>query len=210
MSDTDNPVRDIIKPLAESQKRAYEDNLVREHVRNRTKFDVFMAVGNFPDVGLYLARRVFHAPIVLFTPGIRWTVSDRAMHSVANPAILPSQFLRHASSMDFLQRLKNTLMYLYVNGVVQLLLIPHLNDATRELLGLEESPDLSAIHQSAAFHFRNSHAVFEDNAPVNPNTVRVAGMQTRPAKPVEDRKLGDWLDGAEGGLIYISFGTVSI
>ena len=52
--------------------------------------------------------------------------------------------------------------------------------------------------------------MLEDVFPVNPNSAAVAGLQTRPADRIEDDDIRNWLDEAKDGVVYVSFGSVSL
>ncbi len=130
------------------------------------------------------------------------------MGSVVNPAILPTPLVSFGPEMGLKERVLNTLMFAYLNFYHYCLLGPYMDNATKELLNTEEDIDLLSIYRSAAFLLRSSHPVFEDNCPENPNTARVAGMQTRPAETIKDPEVKKWLDEAENGVVYVSFGSV--
>lgn len=58
------------------------------------------------------------------------------------------------------------------------------------------------------FAFLNNHVLWESSIPVNPNTVYVGGLFCGPTRPLV-KDLEDWIQGAENGVILVSFGSVS-
>ena len=88
--------------------------------------------------------------------------------------------------------------------------------------------NLRELTLKASFSLTNSHPVLGDVYPRNPNSVNIAGLHIRPPKQIEDEEIRDsvckvwrigdhkfnlsyrnWLDGAEEGVILVSFGSVS-
>jgi hypothetical protein len=95
--------------------------------------------------------------------------------------------------------------------VSRYIIAPHVGEETRKLLGLDTAPSLMKIlNENTAFSLRVNHPVFDDIYPVNPNSVTVAGLQTRPAKTIQEKSVRKWLDGAKNGAIFVSFGSVSL
>ena len=194
--------------MLKAQTDAYQNKMVQKHIKNETHFDLVLTLGFLPDVGLYLAQHVFKSPICILFPGLRLPTISQAMGNTVNPAILPNPLLSYGPKMDFMQRVINTGMHALISGMSEYFFKPKIEEATKELLGIDHSPDLLGIFNDAAFHIRVSHPVFEDSFPELPNTAWVAGLQTRPAKRIEDDGVRKWLDEAKNGVVYISFGTV--
>ena len=79
----------------------------------------------------------------------------------------------------------------------------------KELLGLDHVPDLWAMAHDVDLVFFNALPILDGVRPLNPNTIQVGGLHAVPPKPLTG-DLRKWIDGAEHGVIYVSFGSVSI
>ena len=58
------------------------------------------------------------------------------------------------------------------------------------------------------FLMMTNHYLFESNFPVNPNTAWVGGIQCDKSKSLP-KDLENWVQGADKGVILLSFGSVS-
>ena len=76
-------------------------------------------------------------------------------------------------------------------------------------MGLEERPNLAAMANDIDFLLVNSHPVLDHSVPQGPNTAMVGGIHLTTPKPVQG-KLREFLDGANEGVVVVSFGTVSL
>jgi hypothetical protein len=162
------------------------------------------------DVGLYLAHEVFKAPMLFLVPNMRIPFVDAAHGNSINPAYQPHILMSYGAIMNFKERMLNTLAGTAFQVMQDYYIIPIIDEAARELMGLDKSPNLLGIfNNNAAFSLRINHVMFEDVYPVNPNSAMVAGLQTRPAKSIADKNIKKWLDEASNGVIYVSFGSVS-
>ncbi len=52
-----------VSKLFQAQRDAINHRVVRQHIKSGTKFDVVLMYG-FCEVGLYLGRKIFKAPLV--------------------------------------------------------------------------------------------------------------------------------------------------
>ena len=135
---------------------------------------------------------------------------DHAMYNSVNLAIAPNHILSFGPPMDFKQRFANTALHATLRLLNSFLVYPRIEEASKELLGLDETPDLINISlNEVSLSLVQGHPLLEANVPKEPNTAWVAGLQTRPAKSIEDGEVKAWLDEAEHGVIYVSFGTVT-
>ena len=83
-----------------------------------------------------------------------------------------------------------------------------MREDTKELLGLEETPDfMQILSDNIDFLFHNGHPILGPVAPINPNTALLAGIHiTEPDKLPGD--IQDILDSSNHGIILVSFGSV--
>eukprot|EP00092_Neocalanus_flemingeri_P013186 GFUD01014211.1.p1 GENE.GFUD01014211.1~~GFUD01014211.1.p1 ORF type:complete len:520 (-),score=100.48 GFUD01014211.1:177-1736(-) len=175
-----------------------------------TKFDVVIAVyflGH--EVGYYLADR-FNASLALyFTGQASFPTISHAMGMPHNLALHPFGALAFPLEMNFWQRTANFLVTnffehvlrnWYMLGRVDALLDQHFPGEPRKpLLELEKNASLSL-----AF----GHPLIADGLrPVAPNYVFIGMMNCKDPKPLPE-DLQSFMDGAEDGVIFVSFGSV--
>ena len=82
-----------------------------------------------------------------------------------------------------------------------------INAVIQSEFGLQESPDIAKIMYEPDFLLTTNHFLFESNFPTNPNTAWIAGVQCDKSKPLQ-KELEDFVQGAEKGVILLSFGSV--
>lgn len=100
-------------------------------------------------------------------------------------------------------------VHIYVKSWVLPLLEEKLATEFDSVFANDEKPDLVALYNDADFAFFNSHPIFDDVRPTTPNSVRIGGPHLR--QGIADKLPGEvrtFLEGADHGVIYISFGTV--
>ena len=81
--------------------------------------------------------------------------------------------------------------------------------AVQDLLNLDEAPDLFGMSHNVSLVLYNSLPVIEGARPVNPNTIYVGGMHAKAPSPLTG-KLQKFVEEAKDGVIYVSFGSVSL
>lgn len=88
--------------------------------------------------------------------------------------------------------------------------IPKYEAKLQEALGITEPVDLWPALMDIDFALVNSHPVLESVFPRNANTALIGGLHVkRTVDPIKDEDLKKWLDEAEEGVIYVSYGSVS-
>ena len=160
------------------------------------------------DIGLYAAKEVFNSPTIMYFSATRIPFVDMMVGNPIDPSYIPLEIFPMSQQMTFFERVKNTVAIYAMSYTISHVLIYYMNQDLKELMQLETTPDIWKNAMETNMVFCNGHPVFDGVRPVNPNTIFVGGMHTVPAKPLTG-KLKTWVEEAEHGVIYISFGSVS-
>lgn len=177
-----------------------------------TKFDAVIVIPFFGnEAGYYLAHR-FKAPLILYFTGqvsVSWV--DDAMGQPHNTAYLPTAVLPFTSEMTFFQRVINTFGNFVFHRILRntYILGNDLKILQKYFPG-EEIPDLTEIEKNASLTLSFSHPLIMDGwRPYVPNFVSLGMMNCKGVdKLPPDNKIGQFLDNAKEGVIYVSFGSV--
>ena len=177
-----------------------------------TKFDAVIVMPFFGnEAGYYLAHR-FKAPLILYFTGqvsLSWV--DDAMGQPHNTAYLPTAILPFTSEMTFIQRAINTFGNFLFHKVLRNMYI--LNNDYKILnkhFPNEEIPDLIELEKNASLSMSFSHPLIMDGwRPYAPNHVNLGMMNYKGVKKLApEDKIGQFLDSAKEGVVYVSFGSV--
>ena len=174
-----------------------------------TKFDAVIVIPFFGnEAGYYLAHR-FKAPLILYFTGqvsVSWV--DDAMGQPHNTAYLPTAVLPFTSEMTFFQRVINTFGNFVFHRILRntYILGNDLKILQKYFPG-EEIPDLTEIEKNASLTLSFSHPLIMDGwRPYVPNFVSLGMMNCKGVdKLPPDNKIGQFLDNAKEGVIYVSF-----
>ena len=175
-------------------------------------FDLSILAPHSLDIGLYAASQIFKAPIALFYPGLHQPFLDEMLDNPVDNALVPLEYLKEVpASMTFKDRVVNTLMSSLLSYGYKNVVLTGYERGIKELLDLDETPDLWGMASAADFLMVNSHPVFAGRKAVGPNTALVGGIHTREADPENvPEDVREFLDEADEGAIYVSFGSVSL
>ena len=144
----------------------------------------------------------------MFFPGTKYPFSDWVVGNPLETAYVPMDVLAYSQKMTFMQRVKNTLTTLGAFFFISNSIVKPVGEQLGQLLNLKETPDLYSHAQRSSMVFYNNHPVFGPVRPLLPNTASVGGMHTRSAEQISDPVLKKWIDEAEHGVVYVSFGSV--
>lgn len=120
---------------------------------------------------------------------------------------VPSVFLPYSDNMTFLQRWANTLFSMLNWIMRELVHNPLQNGLAEKYFGhLGELPTVQAVLRNRSLMFTNLHRAFSYPRP-SMGLVYIGGAHIKEPKPLPN-DLQVFIDGAEHGVIYFSFGTV--
>ncbi|XP_033181603.1 UDP-glucuronosyltransferase 2B15-like [Mastacembelus armatus] len=138
---------------------------------------------------------------------VRWINNGEGHFTIAPSPVsyIPVPWSELHDQMNFLERIKNVLHYLY--GVVEQHLI--INPAYSDLLKRHFPPgtDLLSLQRSADIWLLRADFVFEFPRPTMPNVVYIGGFQCKNSKPLPAELEAFMQSSGEHGVVVMSLGT---
>ncbi|XP_036002580.1 UDP-glucuronosyltransferase 2C1-like [Fundulus heteroclitus] len=193
---------DCHKILAKSAAKILEDAVLMKRLQD-TKFDIILTDPAF-SLGIILGSYL-KLPMVF---NVRWINTGEGHFTMAPSPVsyVPISGSQLHDQMDFLERIKNMLHYLY--GVYEQYVV--INPAYSELFQKHFPPgtDLVSLELSADIWLFRADFVFEFPRPTMPNVVYIGGFQCKEAKPLPDDLEAFMESSGEHGVVVMSLGTL--
>lgn len=189
------------KIWARSVATIIEDTVFIQKLQD-TKFDLMLTDPGLT-IGMLLATYL-ELPIVF---NVRWINTGEGHFTIAPSPIsyVPVPASELHDQMDFLERIKNMLHYLY-NVIEQHLII---NPAYSDLLQRHFPPgtDLLSLQRRADIWLFRADFVFEFPRPTMPNVVYIGGFHCKKAQPLPAELEAFMQSSGEHGVVVMSLGT---
>ncbi|XP_049309941.1 UDP-glucosyltransferase 2-like [Bactrocera dorsalis] len=122
------------------------------------------------------------------------------------PSVMPAVFMGQSEDMTFGARLANwftdhTMRFLYDNFNT-----PAIDAMVREKFG-QNTPSVAELAKKTSMLFVNQHFSLSGVKPLPPSVIDLGGIHIQKAKPL-DPELQKFLDNAEHGVVFISWGSM--
>lgn len=182
---------------------------IQRLIDGQEQFDLVFLTSFCLDLGLYLAKEKFDWPAIYIHPAMSISFVDNMIGNPVFPSYMPAVMLPYGQEMTFYQRLLNTLASKAITWSMEWYLLPKTSQKMKEVFHLDQAPDLVSLSYEVDMLFLNTQPLFDSVAPKNPNSIMIGGMHLHPAQPIQDRSLLDFIEGAEHGVVFVSFGSVS-
>ena len=192
-----------------NNKNAFNTPEVKEILKNKV-VDVVVALPVFGNEAAYFVAHKKNASLVLFItapvslPWTNWAVGD-----IYNPSFIPVVPTGYTQEMTFIQRLINTVVTIVFQfGIRDLYAMPKVHAMLETEFPDEEIPHLNDLIKTASLLINHGSPFLGDGLrPVLPKTIYAGLMSCNPPNPLP-QELEDFVQGAEHGVIYVSFGSV--
>ncbi|XP_044761423.1 UDP-glucosyltransferase 2-like [Coccinella septempunctata] len=201
--------QDYLKPLEIHQMTM----MLMDNVFNHTNFKKLMDSNEDFDLVIveqlqtealkYIAHH-FKAPLIIYSAmdSNYWT--NPYQGNPEPPSYVPNVHLPYTCSMNFFQRLWNTLMYCYNELLRELVVHPQQNALLRKYY--PQAPSLESMAYNVSLVLLNSDMSVYEPVPKVPSMVSIGGFHIQPPKDLP-QDLQRVLDEAENGVIYFSMGS---
>lgn len=183
-------------------ERIFENKTLMQNLHN-TQFDLVLIDPGIP-VGVLVAHEL-KLPTVY---NVRWITSGEGHFLVApSPTSyvpVPGHII--SDKMDFGQRVKNMLFYLFNTFIDMVIIAPPYNRLVERYFG----PDVDFCHllQGADIWLMRVDFVFEFPRPTMPNFVYIGGFQCKPSEPLSSELEEFVQSSGEHGFIVMSLGSL--
>lgn len=188
--------------LSRAAATMLDDPVFMEKMQD-TKFDLMLTDPGLP-IGILLGSYL-KLPMVF---NVRWINNGECHHTMApSPAsYVPVSGSELHDQMDFLERIKNVLHYLY-SSVEQHF---YINPAYSDLLQRHFPPGttLQSLQYEADIWLVRADFVFEFPRPTMPNVAYIGGFQSKPPSPLTAELEAFMQSSGEHGVVVMSLGTL--
>ncbi|XP_054881211.1 UDP-glucuronosyltransferase 2C1-like [Poeciliopsis prolifica] len=188
--------------MAKSAGKILEDVVLMKRLQD-TKFDIILTDPALP-LGVILGGYL-KLPMVY---NVRWINTGEGHLTIAPSPVtyvpIPGSELH--DQMDFQERIKNMLHYLY--SLYELYIV--INPAYTDLFQKHFPPgtDLVSLELSADIWLFRADFVFEFPRPTMPNMVYIGGFQCKEAQPLPDELEEFMQSSGDHGVVVMSLGTL--
>lgn len=167
--------------------------------------DLILLPAFMNECGLAFVQK-FKAPFIyVTTSGLTpWTAD--LVGSPENPAYVPNQYLSYGDHMTLWERTVNTLVRLASPYLRNHLVLNKLDAVVQRVLE-DPTVSLSELEKNVSLVMVNSHYSLGHPRPLMPNVVEVGAMHCRPALPLQDRALREFLDASPVPVVLFSLGS---
>eukprot|EP00095_Tigriopus_kingsejongensis_P003057 snap_masked-scaffold101_size371023-processed-gene-0.12 protein:Tk03057 transcript:snap_masked-scaffold101_size371023-processed-gene-0.12-mRNA-1 annotation:"udp-glucuronosyltransferase 2b16" len=204
---TDFDMSTFLNIMLDSQNKTFNHPGFQKIYRDQPKFDLTLVSIFAVDFGYYFAKEILQSPAIVILPMTRFPMGDYFMGNPLDPSYIPLEMCRFTQEMTFYQRLVNFGLTHFVARSMHWVLFPYLNEQAKKLTQGAYDVDIGQAAMDMDFALYNGNPVVDGVRPVNPNTAFVGGLHIEPNKPL-DQDLQRWIEGADHGVIYVSFGSV--
>lgn len=203
------PFLTFIEVSMANNRYALEMQEVKELLKDEVKVDVVVVLPAFGNEVGYAVAHKKNASLVTIFPGpvsvapLNWAIGD-----ISNPSYIPNAGLGFSNDMTFKERCINTLVTIAMCVAASFYIRPQTEAIIAEHFPGEEIPSLEELSYNIALHINHGSPFLGDGLrPVMPKTIMSGLMTCRPAEPLP-KDLNDFVEGAEHGVIFVSFGSV--
>ena len=160
---------------------------------------------------LYFTKCVYLIPHRLQIPYITYSVSaDPLLLRVPwLPSFVPTHVFALSEQMSFLERLQNTVGFLVFSFVLPLEVSAVAPDTREKFSRYGSFSSLDELALKSAMWFLTIDHIVDYARPTMPNMVDIAGITIKRSKGELPPYIKNFIDGAEKGVILMTFGTVS-
>lgn len=193
-------------------KFAFDSPVVKKFIENdRTPFDLIISE-QFQQEAFNMFSHKYNCPLITIATLDIADFMDRAKGALTPLSHVPHFLSYNSDRMTFFERLENTIISLYDALGRKFYYLPKQNRLAREAFTSLENqlggrlPTVEDLEKKISVHLVNGHPALSLPRPRMPGIVDIAGIQIKKPKPLP-QELQTFLDGAQDGVIYISFGS---
>ncbi|XP_062991383.1 2-hydroxyacylsphingosine 1-beta-galactosyltransferase isoform X1 [Elgaria multicarinata webbii] len=171
------------------------------HTLKQEKFDLLLVDPN--EMCGFVIAHLLGIKYAVFSTGLWYPAEVGAPAPLSYVPEFNSLLTDH---MTLLERLKNTIVYLFSRIGVSFLVLPKY-ERIMQKYNVEPARSMYELVHESSFWMLCTDVALEFPRPTLPNVVYVGGILTKPASPLPE-DLQTWVDGAnENGFVLVSFGA---
>ncbi|KAL9925633.1 UDP-glucosyltransferase 2-like isoform 2-T2 [Glossina fuscipes fuscipes] len=174
-------------------------------MRQDNKFDVILMEQFNTDCMMGVAH-LLRAPVIALSSCALMPWHYERMGSPIIPSYIPALFLGQSEEMSLPGRLANWISFHVLKLLYDYYSIPAADAILRYKFG-QDMPSVGELAKETALMFVNQHFSLSGPKPLPPSVIELGGVHIQKAKPL-DVELQRFLDNAEYGVIFISWGSM--
>lgn len=174
-------------------------------IMNNESFDLVI-MGYMSNDALLGFGAHFNCPQIVFFANSYFGFVNYVVGNPESTSYVPNFFISDKKEMNFIERLQNTIF----NGLTSagFEYVHYLNNGLyKEIFPIEKYPSLEEIKKNISLVFVNTHVSQGVVRPNQPNIIEIGGIAAKETSDKLADDIQDWLDTAENGAIFMSFGT---
>ncbi|XP_050533046.1 UDP-glycosyltransferase UGT4-like isoform X1 [Daktulosphaira vitifoliae] len=194
-------------------KRAYNvlsSTVLQEFIQNDdSKFDLVL-VFTFGQSYCVTLGHKYNAPIINLNVLMLWQSNSKWIGEPSTYSYIPDARAGVTPKMSFTERIKNSIigfLQLYPEDFIHLPKYKDIMDTFFKYPGWETRPSMEDMLKNVSLTLVNAHFSVGITRPYLPGTVEVGGLHIKEAKQLSGKFL-EFIESAEHGVIYFSFGTI--
>ncbi|XP_004533802.1 UDP-glucuronosyltransferase 1-3-like [Ceratitis capitata] len=185
--------------------RTLHSDALIQVLEEQQDFDVILMEQYNTDCLTAVAHRL-KAPFIAMSSCsmLPWHFERMDMPSMTSS--IPTHFLGESESMNFRGRLANWFVFHGMRLLYDIYTTPATDALVRHKLG-HDLPSVGELSKRTAVYFVNQHFSLSGAKPLPPTVVELGGIHIQKSKPI-DSNLKEFLDNAEHGVVFISWGSM--
>ncbi|XP_049803189.1 UDP-glucosyltransferase 2-like [Schistocerca nitens] len=196
-------VRHYAKTIVPAQ---LSDPAVQDFIRRNHTFDVVIMEW-ITYQGYYgLVHRVGSPPLIGMITLSAFSPVYYSMGNPMNPAYIPDVWVGFSDHMTFWERAYNALFYLRCYFLWYSENLPEQEVFMRQYFG-PEPPPVYETERNFSLLIINNHFTMEYPRPHLPNVIEITGVHVETQTKPLPKRIREFMDGAEHGVIYFSLGS---
>ena len=176
---------------------------VQNFLKSDSHFDVIIQF--YPGSESLLGfSHFYNAPVIGFLPIGGLPTLNRLTGNSWPTSYVPLAMTTFTDNMSFFERVANTMYDLGVSVLYNLFHLPYQKKLLKKYF--PEAPSLEELEENIDLMLVNSHVSLESPRPYLPNIVQIGGFHLNEKEDILS-DLKQYLDYANKGVVYFSFGT---
>lgn len=148
----------------------------------------------------------FKCPQIVFFANSYFGFVNYVVGNPESSSYVPNFFISDKKEMNFIERLQNV----FINALTSIgfKYVDYFNNEWyKDIFPIENYPSLEEVKKNISLVFVNTHFSQGVLRPNQPNIIEIGGIAAKETPNKLPNDIQEWLDSAENGAIFMSFGT---
>ncbi|VVC33308.1 Hypothetical protein CINCED_3A004360 [Cinara cedri] len=176
---------------------------------DQSTFDLVIVESFFQECTIAMGHK-YSAPVISIIPLAPWAIQSVLAANPFDFSYIKDFKIDSGKSLNFQNRLFNTLFGLYALFVAPIIYNPKMENMMNTYFkypGYKTRPTMTEMLKNVSLSLIDSDVMILSSRPYVPSFIEVPGIHFRPVKNM-DKKLQDFMDTATKGVVFLNFGTL--